>query len=247
MSNAGTFSGPILDGPDGVKNCCFFISLIKSFKILTRVAALAIGSVSASVFKYILPLPPNNSSNDCKPSKHKQYINSSKYTHNLATLNANCVTTSNIFKCMMTNTMGWILGFRQDKYENLLINNISGSLLLSESLFDGGGDRYIYLSIDDYQNSKNILNIGCLDNFIIEKNIIAKIPMVNGKLSLVINDNEAPLTKIRKYNGPVNIKTLNIKLIDKFGDIIDLNCLDYSFTLELEILYEGFNFSNINK
>ena len=196
---------------------------------------------------YILPLPPNNSSNDCKPSKHKQYINSSKYTHNLATLNANCVTTSNIFKCMMTNTMGWILGFRQDKYENLLINNISGSLLLSESLFDGGGDRYIYLSIDDYQNSKNILNIGCLDNFIIEKNIIAKIPMVNGKLSLVINDNEAPLTKIRKYNGPVNIKTLNIKLIDKFGDIIDLNCLDYSFTLELEILYEGFNFSNINK
>ena len=196
---------------------------------------------------YILPLPPNNSSNDCKTYKHKQYINSSNYTHNLATLNANCVTTSNIFKCMMTNTMGWILGFRQDKYENLLINNISGSLLLSESLFDGGGDRYIYLSIDDYQNSKNILNIGCLDNFIIEKNIIAKIPMVNGKLSLVINDNEAPLTKIRKYNGPVNIKTLNIKLIDKFGDIIDLNCLDYSFTLELEILYEGFNFSNINK
>ena len=70
--------------------------------------------------------------------------------------------------------------------------------------------------------------------------------MVNGKLSLIIDDNTCPLTKTRKYNGPVNIRNLFIKILDQFGEIIDLNNMDYSLTLELEILYEGFNFKNIN-
>ena len=78
-----------------------------------------------------------------------------------------------------------------------------------------------------------------------EKNIIAKIPMVNGKLSMIIDDNSAPLTKTRRYNGPVNLRNLYIRIMDRFGSIIELNHMDYSFTLELEILYEGFNFKDI--
>ena len=76
--------------------------------------------------------------------------------------------------------------------------------------------------------------------------MIAKIPMINGKLSLIIDDNTSLLTKTRKYNGPVNIRNLNIKILDQFGSIIDLNNMDFSFTFELEILYEGFNFKDIN-
>ena len=54
------------------------------------------------------------------------------------------------------------------------------------------------------------------------------------------------MTKTRKYNGPVNIRNIFIKILDQYGEIIDLNNMDYSFTLELEILYEGFNFRDIN-
>ena len=36
-----------------------------------------------------------------------------------------------------------------------------------------------------------------------------------------------------------------IKIIDHFGTIIDLNNMDFSMTLELEILYENFNFKNV--
>jgi hypothetical protein len=79
-----------------------------------------------------------------------------------------------------------------------------------------------------------------------EKNIIAEIPMINGKLSLIIDDNTCSLTKTRRYNGPVNIRNLFIKILDQFGEIIDLNNMDYSLTLEMELLYEGFNFKNIN-
>ena len=140
----------------------------------------------------------------------------------------------------LMNTFGWIIGYRLATYKSIT------DYIQSEGIFDGGGDRYIYVSIDDYQYNNNTLNMVCFDNSIMEKNIIAKIPMVNGKLSLVIDDNTSPLTKTRKYNGPVNIRNLFIKILDQFGEIIDLNNMDYSLTLELEILYEGFNFKHIN-
>ena len=69
--------------------------------------------------------------------------------------------------------------------------------------------------------------------------------MINGKLCLIIDDVDNPLTKTRRYNGPVNIARLQIKIMDKFGCVIDLNHMDFSFTLELEVLYESFNFKNV--
>ena len=140
----------------------------------------------------------------------------------------------------ITNTFGWIIGFRLATYKSI------NDFIISEGIFDAGGDRYIYVSIDDYQYNTNTLNIVCFDNSVMEEHIIAKIPMVNGKLSLIIDDNSSPLTKTRKYNGPVNIRNLFIKILDQYGEIIDLNNMDYSLTLELEILYEGFNFRDIN-
>lgn len=138
------------------------------------------------------------------------------------------------------NTIGWSIGYRLAIYKNIT------NFMNSEGIFDAGGDRYIYVSVDDYQYNNNPLNIVCFDNSIMDKNIIAKIPMVNGKLSLTVDDNTCRFTKTRKYNGPVNLRNLFIKIIDQFGQIIDLNNMDYSFSLELEILYEGFNFKDIN-
>jgi hypothetical protein len=137
------------------------------------------------------------------------------------------------------NTMGWTLGFRLAKYEN-----ITGKLQ-SEALFDAGGDRYIYMSITDYQYNNNMSNIVGFDKSMLNEDIIAKIPIINGKLSMVIDETQNPLAKSRKYNGPVNLSRLHIKILDKFGKVIDFNNMDYSFTLELEVLYESFNFKNV--
>lgn len=136
------------------------------------------------------------------------------------------------------NTAGWILGFRLSNYLNI-------EKVTSEGLFDAGGDRYVYLSITDFQYNNNNSNIVCFDKNILNEDVIAKIPMENGKLSLVINDNYNNLAKIRRYNGPINLSKFQIKLLDQFGSIIDLNNMDFSMTLELELLYENFNFKNI--
>ena len=137
------------------------------------------------------------------------------------------------------NTFGWLVGFRELSYVNI------GSSIVSEGMFDGGGDRYIYVSINDYQNNNNSLNSVCLnDDLIIEEDIIGKIPIFNGKFAIVISENNT-LVKTRKYNGPVNIRNLHIKILDKFGQVIDLNNMDYSITLEFEILYEKFSFKDL--
>lgn len=153
---------------------------------------------------------------------------------------------NNDFKCNYNrqnckSTFGWIIGFRLPKYEDIT------SFIYSEALFDGAGTKYVYLAVNDYQYNTNPYNIICFSDSILDKNILAKIPMVNGKLSMVMDDIDCPLIKIRKYNGPVNIRNLHISLIDEYGDIVDLNLMDFSFTLEVELLYEGFNFNNINK
>jgi len=136
------------------------------------------------------------------------------------------------------NTAGWILGFRLAKYFNI-------KQLTSEGLFDAGGDRYIYVSINDFQYNNNTSNIVCFDSNILNEDVIAKIPMENGKLSLVLNDNNNNLAKIRRYNGPINLSKIQIKLLDQFGCVIDLNHMDFSMTIELQILYENFNFKNV--
>jgi hypothetical protein len=137
----------------------------------------------------------------------------------------------------MMNTFGWIMGFRLANYYNVT----DGYGITSEGMFDAAGDRYLYVAINDYQKNNNALNMVCFDNSIMEEDIIGKIPITTGKLSIIITENNA-LVKTRRYNGPVNIRNLHIRLMDKFGDILDLNNMDFSFTLEFEILYEKFNF-----
>jgi hypothetical protein len=134
-------------------------------------------------------------------------------------------------------TFGWIMGFRLANYLNITES------ITSEGMFDAAGDRYIYVAINDYQKNNNALNMVCFDNSIMEEDIIGKIPVTTGKLSIIITENNA-LVKTRKYNGPVNIRNLHIRLLDKFGEVLDLNNMDFSFTLEFEILYEKFNFQD---
>ena len=42
----------------------------------------------------------------------------------------------------------------------------------------------------------------------------------------------------RDYFGPVNISKIKVRLIDHFGEVVDLNNSDYSFTLKVEQLYD---------
>jgi len=133
---------------------------------------------------------------------------------------------------LYTKGAGWTLGFRQCAYENVCC-------VISEGLFDAIGDRYLYLSIEDYQYNTNTDNIVFLDQSYIDKSILAKIPVNDEKFALIIYDTD-PLCKRRMYNGPINLKKIHVRLLDKFCRVIELQQMDFSFTLELELIYENF-------
>jgi hypothetical protein len=42
--------------------------------------------------------------------------------------------------------------------------------------------------------------------------------------------------KSREYFGPVEISQINIRLLDKFGDILEMNGNDFSFLMEFKFI-----------
>jgi hypothetical protein len=51
-------------------------------------------------------------------------------------------------------------------------------------------------------------------------------------------DNFNLITYPREYLGPVDIKILNIQLLDEYGRILYLNNMDYSFALKMTVVYD---------
>lgn len=127
--------------------------------------------------------------------------------------------------------LGWLLGFRNGIY----INNQN---YVSEGIIDLSGPRYVYLVVDDYNNNMNDSFIGAFNSSILNKNIIARIALNGEVYKIFSKDNFSILTLPREYFGPVNLNSLNIQLLDEYGRVVDLNNMDFSFTLNLSILYD---------
>ena len=42
----------------------------------------------------------------------------------------------------------------------------------------------------------------------------------------------------RQYFGPIHLQKIAIRLLNRYGNVVDLNLQDFSFTLEMNVLYE---------
>jgi len=62
-------------------------------------------------------------------------------------------------------------------------------------------------------------------------------PIVNSHYNIIYNNPSDRIFKQRDYFGPVNIEKLHIRLLDRFGDPIDMVNTDYSLAIELTCLY----------
>ena len=64
------------------------------------------------------------------------------------------------------------------------------------------------------------------------KHILARIVTKNENFDYTILDTSDDNDKQRDYTGPANIEKLHIKLLDKWGNLVNLNNCNYSFILE---------------
>jgi len=127
--------------------------------------------------------------------------------------------------------LGWMLGFLDDEYLGTVT---------AEAPYDGAGAKYLYLVVDDYNNSVNNYFIAAFNESILSQNILARLPQYsrneeeNNKLTDDIND---LATIERTYFGPIHVQKLTIQLLDEYGRIVDLNKRDYSIALEFKCIY----------
>jgi hypothetical protein len=128
---------------------------------------------------------------------------------------------------------GWALGFRMGYYENSDTHQY-----LSEGLMDVVGPRYMYLVVDDHHNNVNNGFYSAFNSSILNNNILARISLQSPVFDVNIQSNLSMITNTRQYFGPVDIQKLDIQLIDEYGRIIDLNNMDYSFCLNLQVIYD---------
>ena len=160
-----------------------------------------------------------------------------------------CLNTEN--KRPIYKNLGWLLGFRETSYlvtpSNQTISLFDDEFdsvhhigyLKSESFFGSLLNNYMFVEIDDFQNNfptDSIISTNDSFGNYLGKNIIARVIIRSG-VNTILNDNSADMIfKKRDYFGPIKLDKLKLRVLDRFGDVIDIGKNDYSMTLELTIL-----------
>ena len=140
------------------------------------------------------------------------------------------------FSTILQFRLGWLLGFRVGFYE--------GPSIVSEGICYMKGPRYAFISINDFNNSVSNYFISAFSSSLLQKDIIARINLTyiqqqQGVYQTGQDDGlSTQINRQRSYFGPVDIERLEIKLLDEFGRIIDLNNMDWSMALTMECLYD---------
>lgn len=147
--------------------------------------------------------------------------------------NGNLDTNANI-----QTKLGWTLGFRGAEYilaEQSSMGTTTAVSAVSEGIPFLSGTRYAFLSINDYQNNARPSFLVAYGDSTKTDNIMARINLSYGQN---LHQRDSGFThnsnRTREYFGPVDIQRLTIELKDEFGRIIDLNNMDWSFTLAFE-------------
>ena len=157
-------------------------------------------------------------------------------------------------------TLGWMLGFRSIKSDGSAPNGeyvSNGKLIgggggggtdgsgniISESICNVQGTRYIYVSIDDFVNSSNNYFTAAFASSVMAPNIITRINVADLAQDVTVyhyaqqEGYSTELDRSRSYFGPVDIQKMRVTLYDEYGRVLNLNHMDWSMELMFECVY----------
>jgi hypothetical protein len=164
-------------------------------------------------------------------------------------------------KVMRTNTKmrslyknaGWAMGFYKDIYEvktgvafqTRLDSNATylpltyNRYVESESSYGSSVSQYFFLELDDYNRNftTNTIIAETGGGTHLGNNIIARIPITAPSLNINHSSPDDLIFKQRDYFGPVKIEKLHLRLVDRYGETLDIQNNDYSVAIELITTY----------
>jgi hypothetical protein len=115
----------------------------------------------------------------------------------------------------------------------------SGGTIYSDSFINLYSPRYLYIVVDEFTRGNQSSFISPLPTSLINKNILARITIDYKKYDfgdiLVGNQfNGTLLTDTRSYTGKTDLQKLNVQIVNEWGIPVNLNGLDFSFTIAVE-------------
>jgi hypothetical protein len=142
-----------------------------------------------------------------------------------------------------------ILGFKLNQYtitrnnihKNYSINNTYEAYLESEYPYGNYQNDYLFLEVNDYHNNfttNSVISLVNTNNYVSD-NIIAVIPITGGSNSVLYNTNDG-INKSREYFGPIKLTKLSIRILNQYGEVLDLNGYNYFTILEIKQLYNNY-------
>ena len=100
--------------------------------------------------------------------------------------------------------------------------------------------QYLFLEINDYHNNfttDSVISLVC-NNKYISNNILSVLP-ITGNANTIITGKTSDLQISREYFGPVKLTKLTIRILNQYGEVLDLNGYDYFIILELQQIYNN--------
>lgn len=116
--------------------------------------------------------------------------------------------------------LGYNLGFRKTLYEG-------NDEYYAETGPNVRGESYYFLEIDGANN----MNSRGVDDSNLQ--VFTKIVVDKGRGDVLMNNSANNFRAEFIYQQPININKLSVKLLDAFGEVVDLNGADFSLTFEL--------------
>ena len=151
---------------------------------------------------------------------------------------------------------GWILGYRNAEYSgpkshcdianfavfwnNPLNPGNHANLFISEGIPQVKGPSYGYITVNDFNNNVNqVYTQAFAKSLYTNPNVMSKV-----SLAQIQADGSFTSTSVlgtvttRTYFGPVDVQRLHVQFLDEYGRVIDLNNMDWSFTLSFILQYD---------
>lgn len=127
-----------------------------------------------------------------------------------------------------TENIGTIIEYNKTyNYGSLTYNGY----LESSNIYGLKSNTYFFIMVND--NTKNQKDKIRIPNGVERENILARIQINNPLFTVIVDNNQDNIFKERNYNSKVKLTTLEIKILDKYGNVVDLNKSDISLCLEL--------------
>jgi len=130
------------------------------------------------------------------------------------------------------NTLGYQIGYRQYFYKGK-------KSYTSESTFSDKCMDYFYFSLNDFTNNQATSTYGMLPQSLLDKNILAVIPVTSSSFEMSFDNNSNYIYKTRNYVGPVDISKIQIQLLDSVGTLLDIHQNEITFCIQVVSIYDN--------